>query len=80
MKRALMRLLVALMAFSMVILPASASAPVDSSNTVIVLPTTKVVNGVPLHIGEDAISGSRLGAFMVLQGIRNGTYLSLIHI
>ncbi len=74
MKRALMRLLVALMAFSMVILPASASAPVDSSNTVIVLPTTKVVNGVPLHIGEDAISGSRLGAFLVLQGIRNGTY------
>ncbi|WP_297420661.1 S-layer protein [Thermococcus sp.] len=74
MKRALTRLIVALVAFSMVIIPASASTPINSSNTVIVLPTTKVANGIPLHIGDDAISGSRLGAFLVLQGIRNGTY------
>jgi len=41
----------------------------NSANTVIVLPTTKIVNGVPVHIGEDAITGSRLGAFLVLKGI-----------
>jgi len=46
----------------------------NSANTVIVLPTTKVVNGTPVHINEDAITGSRLGAFLVLQGVKTFTY------
>ena len=50
------------------------SFKINSANSVIVLPTTKIVNGVPLHIGEDAIAGSKLGAFLVLQGITEGSY------
>ncbi len=50
------------------------SFKINSANSVIVLPTTKIVNGVPLHIGEDAIAGSKLGAFLVLQGITEGAY------
>ncbi|ASJ09862.1 S-layer protein [Thermococcus sp. P6] len=52
----------------------------NSSNTVIVLPTTKIVNGTPLHIGEDAITGSRLGAFLVLKGVSQGTYTKTVSV
>ena len=52
----------------------SYSFKINSANSVIVLPTTKIANGVPLHIGEDAIAGSKLGAFLVLQGITEGAY------
>lgn len=38
-------------------------------NTIIVLPTTKIVNGTPLHIGEDAIAGSKLGAWLMYNSI-----------
>ncbi|WP_297436997.1 S-layer protein [Thermococcus sp.] len=62
------------------LVPVEASLSVNSANTVIVLPTTKIVNGVPLHIGEDAISGSRLGAFLVLKGITEGTYTTTVTI
>ena len=62
------------------LMPVEASLSINSANTVIVLPTTKIVNGVPLHIGEDAISGSILGAFLVLRGITEGTYRTNITI
>ncbi|WP_297465921.1 S-layer protein [Thermococcus sp.] len=58
----------------------AALPPINSANTIIVLPTTKIVNGTPLHIGEDAITGSRLGAFLVLQGITTGTYTSKVSV
>ncbi|WP_370519562.1 S-layer protein [Thermococcus sp. JdF3] len=67
-----------IMILGLAIAPISAEvAWINSANTVIVLPTTKIVNGTPLHIGEDAISGSRLGAFLVLQGITIGKYTSV---
>ena len=53
---------------------------INSRNSVIVLPTTKIVNGTPLHIGEDAISGSRLGAFLVLKGIRTSYYTDKVKV
>lgn len=52
----------------------------NSANTVIVLPTTKIVNGQPLHIGEDAITGSKLGALLVLKGIREVTYSTYVDV
>ncbi|NJE08167.1 S-layer protein [Thermococcus sp. M39] len=52
----------------------------NSANAVIVLPTTKIVNGQPLHIGEDAITGSRLGALLVLKGIRQMTYSTYVDV
>jgi hypothetical protein len=74
MKKALAPLL-GLMIVTLFLTPASAALPpLNSANSVIVLPTTKIVNGTPLHIGEDAITGSRLGAFLVLKGISTGTY------
>lgn len=54
---------------SLLMVSTAGAVTFNSANTVIVLPTTKIVNGVPLHIGEDAITGSRLGAFLVLKGI-----------
>ena len=59
---------VLIMAVLMLMAPVNA-VEFNSANTVIVLPTTKIVNGIPVHIGEDAITGSRLGAFLVLKGI-----------
>ena len=53
---------------------------INSTNTVIVLPTTKIVNGQPLHIGEDAITGSRLGALLVLKGIRRVSYSTYVNV
>ena len=53
---------------------------VNSRNSVIVLPTTKIVNGKALHIGEDAIAGSRLGAFLVLKGIRTAYYTDKVEV
>lgn len=38
-------------------------------NTVIVLPTTKIVNNTPLHINEDAIAGSKLGAWLMYNSV-----------
>lgn len=38
-------------------------------NTIIVLPTTKVVNNIPLHINEDAIAGARIGAWLMYKSI-----------
>ncbi len=52
----------------------------NSANTVIVLPTTKIINGQPLHIGEDAITGSKLGALLVLKGIREVTYSTYVDV
>lgn len=52
----------------------TSGAQFNSANTVIVLPTTKVVDQVPIHINEDAIAGARLGAFLVLKGISEKTY------
>ncbi len=78
MRRALV-LFVGLVVLGLVITPINAAVQgINSANTVIVLPTTKIVNGVPLHIGEDAITGSRLGAFLVLQGISQGTYTTSV--
>jgi len=80
MKRAL-SLFMALVVLGLLLAPVnSAVTGINSSNTVIVLPTTKIVNGVPLHIGEDAITGSRLGAFLVLQGISQGTYKKTVSV
>lgn len=56
------------------------SFTINSTNAVIVLPTTKIVNGQPLHIGEDAISGSRLGALLVLKGIRPSIYTTYVNV
>ena len=53
---------------------------INSANAVIVLPTTKIVNGQPLHIGEDAITGSRLGALLVLKGIRQVSYSTYVNV
>ncbi|ALM75845.1 S-layer protein [Thermococcus barophilus] len=53
---------------------------VNSTNSIIVLPTTKIVNGQPLHIGEDAITGSKLGALLVLKGIREVTYSTYVDV
>ena len=41
-----------------------------TGNTVIVLPTTKVVNNTPLHINEDAIAGAQLGAWIEWKSIQ----------
>ncbi|WP_099209945.1 S-layer protein [Thermococcus henrietii] len=71
-KRASM--LLGLLLMLVVTLGTTAGAPFNSANTIIVLPTTKVVNKVPLHINEDAIAGARLGAFLVLKGISEKTY------
>ncbi len=60
---------VAVFMLSLLIASTVGAVTFNSANTVIVLPTTKIVNGMPLHIGEDAIAGSRLGAFLVLKGI-----------
>ncbi|ASJ08512.1 S-layer protein [Thermococcus siculi] len=80
MKKAL-ALILGLIIAGLLLTPSSAtSVPLNSATTVIVLPTTKIVNGIPLHIGEDAISGSRLGAFLVLQGITTGTYTSTVSV
>ncbi len=80
MKKAL-ALLLGLITVGLLLTPLSAALPpLNSANTVIVLPTTKIVNGTPLHIGEDAITGSRLGAFLVLQGITSGTYTSRVSV
>ncbi|NJE05861.1 S-layer protein [Thermococcus sp. M36] len=79
--RKILTLLVGLALVGLVIAPVNAAvAGLNSSNTVIVLPTTKIVNGVPVHIGEDAITGSRLGAFLVLQGISQGTYTPTVSV
>lgn len=56
------------------------SFSVTSTNSVIVLPTTKVVNDTPLHINEDAIAGAKLGAFLVLQGIMPSTYTDSVKV
>ncbi|WP_198011269.1 hypothetical protein [Thermococcus sp. PK] len=56
------------------------SFSIDSTNAVIVLPTTKVVNNQPLHINEDAIAGARLGAFLVLKGIRPSSYSTYVEV
>ncbi|AHF81012.1 S-layer protein [Thermococcus paralvinellae] len=53
---------------------------INSANAVIVLPTTKIVNGQPLHIGEDAITGSRLGALLVLKGIRQMIFSTYVDV
>ncbi|MBO8174128.1 MAG: S-layer protein [Thermococcus sp.] len=53
---------------------------INSTNAVIVLPTTKIVNGQPLHIGEDAITGSKLGALLVLKGIRQVSYSTYVDV
>ncbi|AFL94899.1 hypothetical protein containing S-layer protein domain [Thermococcus cleftensis] len=80
MKRAL-ALFLSLMIMCLILTSSSAaSVSLNSSNTVIVLPTTKIVNGTPLHIGEDAITGSRLGAFLVLNGITTGTYTATVSV
>ncbi|ASI98278.1 S-layer protein [Thermococcus celer] len=72
---------VGLVVLGLLLAPINAAVTgINSSNTVIVLPTTKIVNGVPLHIGEDAISGSRLGAFLVLRGISQGTYTKTVFV
>ncbi|NJE61563.1 S-layer protein [Thermococcus sp. 21S7] len=74
-------LLLLVVTFGMLITPINAAVTgINSSNTVIVLPTTKIVNGVPVHVGEDAITGSRLGAFLVLQGVSRGTYTKTVSI
>ncbi len=73
-------ILVLLSTLGLLLAPYSSAAQINSTNTVIVLPTLKVVDGVPLHIGEDAISGSRLGAFLVLQGITAGEYSTTVHV
>ncbi|NJE54790.1 S-layer protein [Thermococcus sp. 21S9] len=57
-----------------------ASAGFNSANTIIVLPTTKVVNNTPLHINEDAIAGAKLGAFLVLNGIETKTYTKTVKV
>ncbi|WP_245599236.1 S-layer protein [Thermococcus nautili] len=54
------------------------SAGFNSVNTIVVLPTTKVVNNMPLHINEDAIAGAKLGAFLVLNGIETKTYTKTV--
>ncbi|NJE77154.1 S-layer protein [Thermococcus sp. ES12] len=80
MKRALV-LFMGLVVLGLLLTPINAAITgINSSNTVIVLPTTKIVNGVPLHIGEDAITGSRLGAFLVLQGVSQGTYTKTVSV
>ncbi len=80
MKRALV-LFMGLVVLGLLLTPINAAiAGINSSNTVIVLPTTKIVNGVPLHIGEDAITGSRLGAFLVLKGVSQGTYTKTVSV
>ncbi|NJE09566.1 S-layer protein [Thermococcus sp. MAR1] len=80
MKRALV-LFMGLVVLGLLLTPINAAVTgINSSNTVIVLPTTKIVNGVPLHIGEDAITGSRLGAFLVLQGVSQGTYTKTVSV
>lgn len=56
------------------------SFSIDSTNAVIVLPTTKVVSNQPLHINEDAIAGARLGAFLVLKGIKPSTYSTYLSV
>jgi len=56
------------------------SFSIDSTNAVIVLPTTKVVNNQPLHINEDAIAGARLGAFLVLKGIKPSSYSTYVEV
>jgi len=73
------RSLVAAVVVALLVFLAPAGAvSFNSANTVIVLPTTKIVDGVPIHIGEDAISGSRLGAFLVLQGISTGPHYETV--
>ncbi|ASJ14688.1 S-layer protein [Thermococcus radiotolerans] len=80
MKKALV-LFMGLVVLGLLLTPINAAITgINSSNTVIVLPTTKIVNGVPLHIGEDAITGSRLGAFLVLQGVSQGTYTKTVSV
>ncbi|ACJ15488.1 S-layer protein precursor [Thermococcus onnurineus NA1] len=80
MKKAL-ALFVSLTILGLLLTPINAAITgINSANTVIVLPTTKIVNGVPLHIGEDAITGSRLGAFLVLRGISQGTYTTTVSV
>ncbi|CAD5243495.1 S-layer protein [Thermococcus camini] len=80
MKRALV-LFMGLVVLGLLLTPINAAITgINSSNTVIVLPTTKIVNGTPLHIGEDAITGSRLGAFLVLQGVSQGTYTKTVSV
>lgn len=56
------------------------SFSVNSANSVIVLPTTKVVNDTPLHINEDAIAGAKLGAFLVLKGIKPSMYTDNVEV
>ncbi len=80
MRRAL-ALFMGLVVLGLLLTPINAAVTgINSSNTVIVLPTTKIVNGVPLHVGEDAITGSRLGAFLILQGVSQGTYTKTVSI
>lgn len=80
MKKAL-AMFVSLAILSSLFMPVQgAVAGINSANSIIVLPTTKIANGVPLHIGEDAITGSRLGAFLVLNGISQGTYTATVSV
>ena len=78
--RKVLLFLVLMSTLGLLMAPYSSASSINSSNTVVVLPTMKVVNGIPLHIGEDAISGSRLGAFLVLQGITTGEYSTTVRV
>lgn len=50
---------------ALMILFASFVSAYDVTDTIIILPTTPEVNGIPLHIAEDAIAGSKLGAWLM---------------
>ncbi|WP_297506424.1 S-layer protein [Thermococcus sp.] len=65
---------------SFLMLSTAGAVTFNSANTVIVLPTTKVVSNVPLHINEDAIAGSRLGAFLVLKGIVTNPHYQTVEV
>ncbi|USS39844.1 S-layer protein [Thermococcus aggregans] len=80
MKRTLSFVVVLLVFFSIGGIANAYSFSIDSTNAVIVLPTTKVVNDQPLHINEDAIAGARLGAFLVLKGIRPSVYSTYVNV
>jgi len=73
-KKAMMALFLGLIIFASTYAIAGTSTGGTSpkytvENTVIVLPTTKIVNGTPLHIGEDAIAGSKLGAWLMYNSV-----------
>ncbi|HDD31437.1 MAG TPA: S-layer protein [Thermococcus litoralis] len=80
MKRTLSFVVVLLVFLSIGGIVSAYSFSIDSTNAVIVLPTTKVVNNQPLHINEDAIAGARLGAFLVLKGIKPSTYSTYLSV